>query len=384
MRKSATRRVGVGVLVCLALGSAMAADGALASGGSSSFSSAEVAAAKAAGSKAGKAMGKRVPVHSETIGILQIAYSSESAAAAQMAIQAAAKQIGWKTIACDGEGNPVKIADCGNTLVSDNVNAIVSIANTPSTWAAPLAKAHAHGIPVINISGEIAPSPDIAASYAPSNTKQGQILAAWMVKKLRPLQGQIDISVNTFPALWGTARTNAVLAAAKTDPHIKVSYEASTDPTSVQAGTHQTITDQLTANPNLKAIWFSYDVAAQAGGQAVVSKFGSKQFPSRPLVLTFGTDSGTLALLRTGAISASVENDTSVNGYEAIDQLAEHFSRGAKIAPTTSAFTTYGSFPLEAYRLFTKANVTATGPVLPPGDFAAFFAAKWSAEFSGR
>ena len=42
------------------------------------------------------------------------------------------------------------------------------------------------------------------------------------------------------------------------------------------------MTDEITANPDLKAFWFGFDTAGQAGGQAVLAKFPGKTFPDKP------------------------------------------------------------------------------------------------------
>ncbi|MFR9805292.1 sugar ABC transporter substrate-binding protein [Pseudonocardia sp. RS010] len=339
----------------------------------------DTAAATAAGTKAGQAAGAPVTLPKKTIGILQPVQAAESGATAQASIEAAATAIGWETVACDGQGDPVKIANCANTLLARNVDAIVSIGNEPSIWNAQLRKAEAQKVPVINTSGEVASDPAILGSYAPNNATQSKLLADWMVAKLKTAGDAPTISVNDFPATWAKVRTNAVDTAAG-NAQIQVAATATTDPTNIQAGTRKTITDQLVQQPDLKAIWFSFDVAAQSGAQAVQSRFPSQQFPDRPMVLTFGTDSGTLALMRSGAITAVVENNMAPSNWEAIDQLAGYFARNATIAATPDDLQ-YGGFNLESYRIFTKDDLPASGPVTPGSDYTAFFKAKWSAEY---
>ncbi len=333
--------------------------------------------------KVATAMGPKTTLPMEKIGILQITASAESALDAQLAIQAAAKAIGWTTVVCDAEGDPVKTATCGLSLLAEKVNAIISISNQPSEFVTALQQAKAKGIPVINVAGDVGPNPAIVGSYAPNNAEQGSILAAYVMKRLSGLPEIKDIAVETFPSTWGTARTDAITAAVKQDPAVKIAATSSTDPTNVQQGTAQTVTNQLTQNPSLKAIWFSYDVAADAGAQAAAQKFPGKSFPDRPLVTTFGTDSGTLALLRSGEIDAVVENATEVDSWVAIDQLAEFFARHRTITPgpTDGDFPEYDGFQIASYRIFTKANVPPSGPVPPIADYVAFFTTKWQAEF---
>jgi ribose transport system substrate-binding protein len=333
--------------------------------------------------KVASAMGPKTTLPMEKIGILQIAGDTESALDEQLAIQAAAKAIGWPAVVCDAGGDPVKTATCGLSLLAEKVNAIVSISNEPSEWVTALQEAKARGIPVINVAGDVGPSPAIIGSYAPNDSKQGSILAAYVMKRLSGLPGTRDIAVETFPATWGAVRTAAITAAVKQNPGVKVAATAATDPTNVQQGTVQTVTNQLTENPSLKAIWFSYDVAGDSGAQAVAQKYPGKSFPDRPLVATFGTDSGTLALLRSGEIDATIENAILPDGWVAIDQLAEFFARHRAVTPgpTDGGFPEYEGFQIASYRIFTKANAPSSGPVPPVADYVAFFTTKWLAEF---
>ncbi|RHW24943.1 sugar ABC transporter substrate-binding protein [Nocardioides immobilis] len=339
--------------------------------------------AEAAGQVAAEEAGDPVTLEPQKIGILQIIAAAESALNAQKSIEAAADAIGWTTVACDAQGDPVKTASCGQSLLDQGVDGIVSISNEPSLWKPALDKAKAENIPVINVAGNVGPDPAILGSYAPDNGHQGEVLADYIIEQLQTLDGDKGIAVHTFPASWGEARTEAVTAAVEATDDVEIVATASTDPTNVQAGTSKTVTDQLTQNPDLKAIWFSYDVAAQAGAQAVGSKFPGTQFPDRPLVTTFGTDSGTLALLRQGSIDAVIENATAVDGWVAIDQLAEFFARDRMPTPgpTDGDFPEYGDFPIASYRVFEKDDVPGSGPVPPVADFEAFFTAKWAKEF---
>lgn len=362
-------------------GSATTSTGESTDGAESAPADAEAEAAEQ-GKKAAEMAGKPVALPAETIGILQQVGAAESAAGLQESTEEAAGTIGWKTIVCDGQGDPTKIAACGSSLVAQKVDAIVSLANDPSTWAVGLSQARDAGIPVINIGGAVSPAPGLDGSYAPDTGKQGEALAAWLLDELETISGGKDIAVEGFPAPFAQTRTDALKAAVKgTD--VTISATGSVNPTDVQNGTKQTVTDQLTSNPDLKAIWFSYDVAAQSGALAVASKFPGKSFPDRPLVVTFGTDPSTLALLRSGQIDALAENAITVNAWEAIDQLAGFFARKAKIypGPITDSYAPYAGFKVDGYRVFTKEDVPTDGPVPAPESPPSFFGAKWAQEY---
>src|SRR5581483_9630744 len=99
-----------------------------------------------------------------------------------------------------------------------------------------------------------------------------------------------------------------------------------TDPTNLIAGTQKTVTDELTADPNLKVIWADFDTAGQAAGQTVASRFAGKKFPDKPLLVTFHADPSTQGLMRSGAIDAVVDVNYDATAWELADAVAQHFA----------------------------------------------------------
>ena len=95
----------------------------------------------------------------------------------------------------------------------------------------------------------------------------------------------------------------------KNSSKLKISVSATTDPTNLIAGTQKLVSDALTADPDTKAIWVSFDTAGQAAGQTVSSKYPGKTFPNKPLVVTFHADPSTQGLMKSGGIDAVVDKD---------------------------------------------------------------------------
>ena len=109
---------------------------------------------------------------------------------------------------------------------------------------------------------------------------------------------------------------------------MKISLAATTDPTNLIAGTQKIVSDALTADPSVKAIWVDFDTAGQAAGQVVASKYAGKTFPNKPLVVTFHADPSSQVLMRSGGIDAVVDNNYDATAWELADATAQHFARG--------------------------------------------------------
>jgi ABC-type sugar transport system substrate-binding protein len=146
-------------------------------------------------------------------------------------------------------------------------------------------------------------------------------------------------------------------------------------------GTQKTVTDQLTANPNLKAFWFAFDTTGIAAGQVIGSKYPGKSFPDKPLLVTFHGDLGTLDLVRKGDIDAVGEVDYDAGAWIGMDQLNEFFARGKAVDPQHQP--SYGDAgQLYSYSVVTKDSVPPQGKyTAPTTDVVSFFKSKWKTEY---
>ena len=124
----------------------------------------------------------------------------------------------------------------------------------------------------------------------------------------------------------------------KNSSKLKISVSATTDPTNLIAGTQKLVSDALTADPNTKAIWVSFDTAGQAAGQTVASKYAGKTFPNKPLVVTFHADPSTQGLMRSGGIDAVVDNNYDATAWELANATIEHFVRETPFPPYGTSF----------------------------------------------
>jgi ABC-type sugar transport system substrate-binding protein len=335
-----------------------------------------------AGKKAAAAAGGKVDLPAKKAGILQILGGIESAQRAQNTITNAIKAVGWTTTVCDAQGDPTKMAACGDSLLDRNVDVMFVIGVEPSLIKAQLKKAKNKNVPVVEFSGEVTPDPLWAGTYYPDEEEAGRVLSQSFIKKLGTSGSSTsDIAVADYPAIWAKARTDQLRSDVKNSGgKVKITANSVTDATNLVQGTQKTVTDQLTQNPDLKGYWFAFDSAGQAGGPAIEAKTGGKEFPKAPWVVTFHADLGTQDLMRKGAIDEVLDVPYDAAGYVAVDQAAEFFAR--KTAFDKNPRPDYSGFQVYDYALVTKDNLPPKGQYrTPKNDFVTFFKTKWSDEF---
>jgi ribose transport system substrate-binding protein len=338
------------------------------------------AAATEEGKEYAESLGAPVSLPAKTIGILQSTGSTESALRVQNEIEAAADELSWKSVPCDGEGLPTKFATCASSLLNQGVDAMITIGIEASAITPQLEKAQQMKVPAIQVSGTVVPSPLYGGSYFPDDAKAGTLLADFLAEEMEQVDGTADIAVHNFAAIWAQERTEQLDKKVKEDPSLKITSEVETDATNVVEGTRKTVTDQLTQNPDLKAFWFAWDFAGSAGAQAVQAKYPGKTFPERPLVVTFHADLGTNELIEQGAIDAVVNVPYNASSWVAIDQLAELWGRNTPLSKEPAP--TYNGFEVYNYNIVNKENLPPAGEYpQPENDFFSFFKSKWETEF---
>jgi ABC-type sugar transport system substrate-binding protein len=334
-----------------------------------------------AGKKAAEAAGGKVDLAKKKVGILQILGSIESAQRAQNTIQEAIKSVGWTSTVCDAQGDPKKMAACGDSLLDRNVDVLFVLGIEPSLIKAQLKKAQQKNVPAIEFSGQVSDDPLWDGAYYPDEAEAGRVLSDSFMKKMQEVQGTADIAIADYPALWGAARTDQLKTAVKNSGgKVKITANSVTDATNLVQGTQKTVTDQLTQNPKLKGYWFAFDSAGQAGGPAIQAKTGGKQFPDAPWVVTFHADLGTQDLMRKGAINEVLDVPYDAAGWVAVDQAAEFIARKKPFDKKPQP--DYGGFEIYDYAIVTKDNLPPKGQYrTPKNDFVTFFKTKWQNEF---
>jgi len=340
-------------------------------------------AARTAGLEAASAAGEQVEVPQITVGFVNILGAVESAQRAERTFKEATDVLGWTVNSCDAQGDPTRMARCADSLLDQNVDVLTVLGIEPSLIKAQLQKARQQNVPVVEFSGQVASDPLFAGTYYPDEPEAGQVLTDYVMEKLNELPDEtVPISVIDYPVEWSTARTDTLKAAIADQEKVEIAVEATTDAANLVEGTRKQVNDQLTANPNLKAFWFGFDSAGQAGGQAVQSRFAGETFPDKPLVVTFHADLATIELMRAGAVDAVSDVPYDAAGWIAADQIAEFVARDTPMADEPQPEYP-GVGTIYDYVVVDTANLPAEGEYrTPENDFVTFFTTKWQNEFT--
>jgi ABC-type sugar transport system substrate-binding protein len=331
---------------------------------------------------AAKESGPETKLPPETIGLLQIVSGQESADRLQAAAERAAEKLNWKVIVCNSEGDPTKMASCTNSLINQGVDGLATIGIEPSLIAAQLSKAKAKGIPAVQGGGSTQLG-DYNGTYGPDDAAQGRAVAEILIERTQELEGEkAPIAVQDFPAEWAHARTDELKKAIKSEPNMEIAAEATTEGANLVNFTHNTTISQLTAEPDMKAFWYSYDAAGTVGAQTIAQKFAGKTFPEAPLIATFDADRETLQIMHEGGVEAIVGDAPYDAGmWIAFDNLAAWFARERPFAKGKQpSYPDVGS--IYDYAVVTNENLPAEGQIRTPKvDFPTFFAEKWNLEY---
>ena len=334
----------------------------------------------AAGVAAAEELGGKTTLPEKTVGILQIVGGIESADRVEGSLKRAAAVVGWETNVCDGAGDPTKWVTCGNSLLDQGVDAVVTIGIDPGQIQLVVNKAKAAGVPILSVSGEVPPGYD--AAYYPDEQEAGRLLAEDLIAKLNALpEGEAQLAVVDFALPSIHARTVVLDEMLKDAPKIEVVARADTDATNLVPGTRKQTTDIITANPGVKAFWFAFDSAGQAAAPVVANAFRGKEFPDRPLMTTFHADLGTIELMRQGQVDEVVDVNYDASSWIALDNLYEYFARDTPFMTEPSPdYPGVGEF--FDIQLVTKDDLPPEGEYAPAEvDVPAYFTAKWNAEF---
>lgn len=335
--------------------------------------------------KAGTAAGeenKPAKIPSGKIGIINFLNGIESSDRLADSTTFAAAQLGWTSTVCDGKGTPSQFVACGNSLLAEGVNAIVAVAVESGQITPVITKAKAKGIPVIQVGGGGVPLGTFNGNYGPNEAKAGELLTEALFEKLEPLEEEpVEIDVHNFPAKWGAERTEQLEKAVEGQSKIKINQEVVTDAANLVPFTRNTVTTQITQNPDVKAYWFTFDTTGQVGGQVIQSKYPGKEFPDKPLVATFHGDLATLGLIESGAIDMESDVNYDASVWEGINGIAQELAREEPMSTENQPkYPTIGD-PF-TYQIVTKENLPEAGQyVMPEWDVPSYFIAKWKAEY---
>jgi ribose transport system substrate-binding protein len=311
-------------------------------------------------------LGGKVP--KETIGFVNVLGSSPAAQVCQADFVKAAKALGWTVHVADAQGDPAKMASDVSAMVTQHVNALVTVSIEQSAAAQGLAAAKAAKIPALTFCGAITNNgaPLYAGDYAPNDAAISATVTRYMIDDLG---GKGDVVAQFYSPINALARRDAVAQTMINQAGMKVVASHQVNFTNPVQDTMQSTLAMLRANPGAKAVLvdqdFEFPVAVQAVKNAGlnVKVYGM-----------YGGDPAFQSLRAGGPARAIAESNPEASGWTVADQLLKYFVNHKPIDPLAMYDHPY------PVALVTAANVPAGPEANLFPDYGPLYEAQWKAE----
>ncbi len=359
----------------LALGGVLMATALAACGSSSHSSSTTVTIAQQSSQApeslgsfaAQKGLGGKVP--HETIGLVNVQGTSPAAQACQAQFMAAAKVLGWTVKTADAQGDPSKEAADVSAMVTQHVNALVTVSIESSAAQQGLAQAKAQHIPALTFCGAVTNNgaPLYAGNFAPNDAAIAATVTRYMIDEMG---GKGSVVTQFYSPINALARRDAVAEAMIKQAGMTIAASHQVNFTNPVQDTQQSTLEMLRAHPSAKAVLVDQDFEFPAAVQAVKNA----NMPGVKVYGMYGGDPAFQSLRQGGSAAAIAESDPEASGWVVADQLLKYFVNHKPIDPLAG----YDHpFPVT---LVTAGNV-------PPGpeanlfpDYGPLYQAQWKAE----
>jgi ABC-type sugar transport system substrate-binding protein len=305
-----------------------------------------------------------------TVGVAAITEQAPVVVQAIAVDQQIAKQLGFKLVVLNANGDPAQMAQVMSALVNQNVSAILDIAIGPSLAPAAFAAAKQKHIPII---GQLGPLNDpthlSAVSYGPSDAKMAQLLAAQVMMDY-PSGGKA-LSLNASAQLPIGIRYQTMVSA--TSGVINVASTHETDLSNAVADTQTAVADALHANPSINMVWGLQDFEFATAVQTIQS-----QRLGNVGVFSFYLDPQDFDILRAAKSGsqpmAVVDSPVYLSGWYGFDAIVNKFVLHKKNWVTPVSVHPW------PYVVVTPNSVQATGTVYKYPSYKPFFTKRWKSE----
>ncbi|GGM25785.1 sugar ABC transporter substrate-binding protein [Micromonospora yangpuensis] len=309
----------------------------------------------------------KIKAPEKTLGVWQSQGDGEGQVETLSGIKAGAEALGWKVIVTDSNGDQQAMQSTMQSLISQKVDAILTVFVASGLISGQLAQAKAAGIPVISVGYQGTPNPNITAEYAPDQAEEAKLLIERMGQDLDQGAKIAPIAVQGY---YGIDQVLATLDQQKSQHGFNVLQTANAPVADVFNGQTKAALSFLNANPDLGAFYAALDI----GPQAIVPAL--KQTDRKVPVYSFGAISSALEAVRSGQAIVATSDGTIKAGFLAIDALLALWTNDTPI-PT--------DIPAEdalEYKIVDADNAPAKGSaVYPLADVTKEFTDRWASEY---
>jgi ABC-type sugar transport system substrate-binding protein len=263
-----------------------------------------------------------IQVAPREIGIVNLIRQSPAEDKIDQLFEQAAETLGWNVEITDGQGDPAKIARTVQTYVNQGKDAIITTSTEAAIMRGGLQDAQSQGIPVISTNGGTTKSDLFAAQYEEDEYRMGRQLAEYMQEAIEdPKIADLGTSI----AISGVLRNNAFH---DVFPDSAFVAEQEVDLADPVGNTEKTLTNMLTANPDINAVHAVYDNMSQAAVTTLL-----RERSDAKLFNYFTTAQNVENLRNDTALEAVSDVNLPHTGAVAFDQLLAFFEKDQEIDP---------------------------------------------------
>lgn len=310
-------------------------------------------------------------VEPKTVGYVAIAAKSapieETSAEA---VEAAGKALGWNVKVRDAAGDPAKVVAAIQAFANEHVDALMVSSLTLEGAQRAAAQLKQSGAPIIEIGGEVPPSPEFTAQYSESETELAKLLAEKVIEdnpdgaKI----GNVELSVAYSTKKRSDALEEAIDAS---DSGSEILANSDFDLTNPVQSTQDAVANMLLAHPDINAIWTNADISLLPALAAIEAKRSDAK------AYSFYSDPSTLEAMHEGKpVGAITDVNFAVMPLLALDQLLGFFEKKTPIDP--KALTP----EMLEYSIVDPENVPPEGQVVYPlAKTLQPFLEKWESEY---
>ncbi len=319
-----------------------------------------------------------------TIGYLQWIYADEAGKRIEDAAKEAVDFLGWGWISCDANGDPAQMPVCGNQLLDDGIDVMLTDGIPEAFITDVLERAEEEGVPVLSAGGEVDPRNFYIASFASDDTDLGVQLANYVAEQF---PGGARIIVQEVPTAWSDKRITGLNSVIEgTGIEIVDLWEG--DFANLVAGTEADVTTKLQQFEDIDAVWINFSVASIGAASAIGALYPDGDDPDRPLLVTFYANPTTVNDIRAGRVDAAVDEKLEWQSWAQVDAVAELLAFGTH--PSQERAPDYDGINFSVRQVVTidtvnamPADSTEVPAPDPPGDYEEYFRNKWCGQFSG-
>ncbi|WP_419925777.1 sugar ABC transporter substrate-binding protein [Candidatus Poriferisocius sp.] len=319
-----------------------------------------------------------------TIGYLQWIYADEAGKRIEDAAKEAVDFLGWGWISCDANGDPAQMPVCGNQLLDDDIDVMLTDGIPEAFITDVLERAAAEDVPVLSAGGEVDPRDFYVASFASDDTDLGVQLANYLAEQF---PAGARIIAQEVPTAWSDKRITGLNSVIE-GSGIEIVDLWEGDFANLVAGTEADVTTKLQQFDDIDAVWINFSVASIGAASAIGALYPDGDDPDRPQLVTFYANPTTVNDIRSGRVDAAVDEKLEWQSWAQVDAVAELLAFGTE--PSQERAPTYDGRNFSVRQVVTidtvnamPADSTEVPAPDPPGDYEEYFRNKWCGQFSG-